>query len=180
MCVKSASGCLQPFEHQVDHRDVDPSFSCFRQFLIVFAEPSAPAQPGKCALYNPPPVQRLELMAVGVSSHYLQQPSSSGQSPRHQLAGVGRIGPDDLDPREFAQHMASTSLAPSRSWILAEGSRRSDLTQSYLITNLDLCHTPSWSLLAQPKQAPHPVFTRNCLANTASSTALPVVRARHR
>ena len=52
--TKLGSGWFESFEHQVDHRYVNPGLAGFGQFLVVFAEPPAPAQPGQCALHHPP------------------------------------------------------------------------------------------------------------------------------
>ena len=103
VCDKSESGWFQPFEHQMDHRNMNPSFSCFRQFLVVLAEPSAPADSSQRALHHPPAGQHLEPEAVRATAHHTQEPAAGGPSPRYQSPGVGRIGPDYLEPRESAQ-----------------------------------------------------------------------------
>ena len=48
----------------MDHRYMNPSLSRFRQFLVVLAEPPAPAEQGQRAFYHPPAGQHLELVAV--------------------------------------------------------------------------------------------------------------------
>ena len=87
---------------------MNPGLAGFGQLLVVFAEPSAPAQPGQCALHYPPARQHLEVVAVRAAAHHLQQPASGRPSPRDQLAGIGGVSPDDLEPREtvqqFGQH----------------------------------------------------------------------------
>ena len=119
-CVtKLESGWFQSFEHQVDHRYMDPGLAGFGQFPVVFAESSAPGQQGQCALYYPTAGQYLEVVAVRTATHHLQQPSASRPSPRDQLTGISGVSPDDLEPRNRPSSLASTSLAPSRSWILA-------------------------------------------------------------
>ena len=83
---------------------MNPSLSRFRQFFIVFAEPTCTsAQPGQGALHHPPAGQHLEAVAVRAAADHAQHPASCGPSPRHQAAGVGRIGPDHLEPGEPAQ-----------------------------------------------------------------------------
>ena len=96
----------------MNHRYMDPGLPCFRQFLVVFAEPPAPAQPGQCAFHHPPAGQDLELVAVRVPAHHLQQPSASGPSPRHQAAGIRGISPDDLEPGKPAQQSAQHQSGP--------------------------------------------------------------------
>ena len=36
---------MEPFEHQVDHGDLHPSFAGFCSIFIVFAQPATSAQP---------------------------------------------------------------------------------------------------------------------------------------
>ena len=72
---------------------MNPGFSCFQPFLLVFAESSAPAQPGQGALHHPPAGQELELVAVRAPAHHPQQPTSGSPCPRYQSTGVGFIGP---------------------------------------------------------------------------------------
>ena len=89
----------------MQHRDMNPSLSGFRQFLIVLAQTPATAQPGQRTLHHPPPGQHLEAVAVRASAYHAQQPASSSPSPSHQPAGVGRISPDQLRSREPAQQL---------------------------------------------------------------------------
>ena len=110
-CVtKPESGWSESFEHQVDHRYVNPGLAGFGQFLVVFAESSAPTQPGQCALHHPPAGQHLEVVAVRTAAHHLQQPTAGRPSPRDQLAGISAVSPDDLEPRETAQQSAQHQL----------------------------------------------------------------------
>ena len=110
-CVtKPESGWSESFEHQVDHRYMNPGLAGFGQFLVVFAESSAPTQPGQCALHHPPAGQHLEVVAVRTAAHHLQQPTAGRPSPRDQLAGISGVSPDDLEPRETAQQSAQHQL----------------------------------------------------------------------
>ena len=90
----------------------NPGLAGFREFLVVFAEPPTPAQPGQCALHHPPAGQHLELMAVRVPAHHLQQPSAGRPNPPHQPAPIGCVSPDDLEPwepsQQFGQHQSRT------------------------------------------------------------------------
>jgi hypothetical protein len=100
----------EPFEHEMNHSDMDPSLRTFRQSLIVFAEPSIAAQPPKGALDNPPAGQHLKAMAVHGALDHLNQPASQGGSPIHQMACVGSISPDQLEPWKFPQKLAQDQL----------------------------------------------------------------------
>ena len=84
----------------------------FRQFLVVLAQPSAPAQPGQGALHHPPPGQHLEAVAVRIAAHYAQHPTTGGPSPRHQPASVGGISPDELKPGKPVQLLYQDQLGP--------------------------------------------------------------------
>ena len=80
-CVtKLESGWFESIEHQMDHCYMNPGLAGFRQLFVVFAESSAPAQPGQCALHYPPAGQYLEVVAVGTAAHHLQQPAPVTQA----------------------------------------------------------------------------------------------------
>ena len=98
---------------------MNPGLAGFRQFLIVLAKPPAPAQPCQCPLYHPPSGQHLEAMAVRAAAHHSQQPSAGGPSPLHQPARVGCVDSDVRSRGNRPTSLASTSLTPSRSWMLA-------------------------------------------------------------
>ncbi len=89
-----------------------PSLAGLWEFLVVFAKPPAPAEPGQCAFHHPPARQHLELMTVLAPAHHPQQPSSSRPSPRHQPAGVGCVSPDYLEPGEPAQQLGHHQPGP--------------------------------------------------------------------
>ncbi len=89
---------------------MNPCLAGFRQFLEILAEPSAAAQPRQSALHHLPARQYLEAMAVWIAPHHAQYPSPSGPSPLHQLASIGGIGPDQLEPGEPAQQLAQHQL----------------------------------------------------------------------
>ena len=92
----------------MNHRDMNPGFRCFRQGLIVLAQPTTPAQPGESAFYDPPARQHLKLVAVRRSSDDLKQPASEGTSPIDQLSRVRPVSPNQLEPGvpsgQFTQH----------------------------------------------------------------------------
>ena len=91
---------------------MDPCLPGFGQFLVVFAQPPAAAQPSQGALHHPPSGQHLEAAAVRVPAHRIQRPTSGGPSPRRQPASVGRIGPDDLEPGKPVQQLYQDQLGP--------------------------------------------------------------------
>ena len=64
------SGGLEPFEHQVDHGDVYPRFAALRALLIVFAQPSATAQPRQSTFYYLTPGQDFEVVAIRFALHH--------------------------------------------------------------------------------------------------------------
>ena len=92
----------------MNHRNMNPSFSCFRQGFVVLAEPTTPTQPSQSAFYNPPTRQHLKPVTVRRASDDLQQPATEGTSPIDQLPSVAPIGPDQLEPGvspgQSAQH----------------------------------------------------------------------------
>src|SRR5918992_962016 len=81
---KVNSGGPEPFEHEMNHRYMNPSLRTFRQSLIVFAEPSVAAQPPKGALHHPAAGQHRKAMAVQGALDHLNQPAPQGVSPIHQ------------------------------------------------------------------------------------------------
>ena len=117
--TKLESGWFQSFEHQVDHRYMDPGLAGFGQFLVVFAESSAATQPGQCALYYPTAGQHLEVVAVRTASHHLQQPSPVAQAHAISLPASAASAQMIWSLGNRPSSLDSTSLAPSRSWILA-------------------------------------------------------------
>ena len=94
---------------------MNPGLTGFWQFLIVLAEPSAPAEPGQRAFNHPSARQHLELVAVRSPAHHLQQPSSILPSPRHQPTGIGRISPDDCEASAATHGNRPSSLAQHQS-----------------------------------------------------------------
>ena len=104
---------MKPFEHQVYHRNMNPCLAGFRQFFVVFAESTTPAQPGQGALHHHPPAgQHLKPMAVPIPAHHAQHPTTGGPSPRHQPPSLGGISPDDLEPGEPVQQLDQHQLGP--------------------------------------------------------------------
>ena len=67
----------------MNHTNMNPSLAGFRQYLVVLAQPLAPAQPCQSAFHHPPA---------------RQHPTPSDSGPRYQPAGIGRIGPYHPEP----------------------------------------------------------------------------------
>ena len=99
-------GGLEAFEHQVDHGDMHPCLAALGALLVVFVQPSAPAQPSQSALDYPPSGQDLKVVVVWFALDNGQHPTSGNPGPRYQSAGV--TSPPEADPdnpqlREEAQ-----------------------------------------------------------------------------
>ena len=105
-------GVNLPFEHEMDHRYVNPSISCSRQFLVVFGEPSELADPSQCAFHHTAAGQRLKLVVARASAHQLQQPATGAPCPRYQPSGIGCVTLDYLEPRESAQQFCQHQSGP--------------------------------------------------------------------
>ena len=97
-------GCLiswgpgQAAQHDPGHGSVDPSFRSFRQTLIILAQTPLQIQPAEGAFHHPTPGQYLESMLLPGPAHQLQIPATRFLGPLHQLAAVGPVGPNYLQP----------------------------------------------------------------------------------
>ena len=78
----------------MSHSYVDPSLGCFRQRLIVLAQPAAPSQPRKCSLNHPSARQYVELVAIPGTPHDFKRPSRQLPHPLDQFSRVARVSPD--------------------------------------------------------------------------------------
>ena len=96
----------------MNHGDMHPGFAALGAFFIVFAQPSASAQPSQGAFHHPPPGQDLKVVAVRFALDHGQQLTARSPSPRHQSARVASICPDHLQSGEstqqFGQHQPGT------------------------------------------------------------------------
>ena len=95
-----------------------PGFAALGALFIVFAQPSASAQPSQRPFHHPPAGQHLRVVAVRFAFDHGQQATASGPRPRHQLTGVTGIGPDHPQsgkptvPRQLYLPVHLLGLAP--------------------------------------------------------------------
>ena len=78
----------------MSHSYVDPGLGCFRQRLVVLAQPATPSQPRECSLNHPSARQRLELMTVPGTPHDFKRPSCQLPHPLDQFPPIARVSPD--------------------------------------------------------------------------------------
>ena len=48
----------EPFEHEMSHININPTFSAFSEFFVIFADPSVSPQPSQGALHMRPTYAR--------------------------------------------------------------------------------------------------------------------------
>ena len=103
-------GTCQAGQHESGHGGVDPSFRGFRQHPIIFAQSPLPAQPGEGAFHYPAPGKDLKSVLLCGTPHHFQTPATNVPGPLHQLARVGAVSPDPLQPGEAAHQPAQHQL----------------------------------------------------------------------
>lgn len=86
-------------EHQVDHRDVDESFACFRQPFVVLRKAAALVQPGKRPLHNPALPDHMEALRLVAPPDDLQEPVKEQFHLLHQFPSIAPIGVYTLKSR---------------------------------------------------------------------------------
>lgn len=113
----------------MDHRDVNPRFAGYRQFLVVFAQPSAAAQPSEGALHNPSSRQYLKGMAVFGTLDYLQDPPTDELCPFDQRPSISSISPDQpqsrKSPHKLAQHELCSITVLNICWMNYDSQQQS-------------------------------------------------------
>ncbi len=92
------SGGLEPFEHQVDHGDMDPGYTALGALLVILAQASASGRPGQSTLHHPPSGQHFEVVAIRFAFDHGEQPATSGPGPEHQPASVTSIPFSSQEP----------------------------------------------------------------------------------
>ena len=104
----------------MDGSEIDHGFTALGQFFVVFAQAAIATKPCKGAFDDPAARQELKARLLRIAFDDLQDGIQMLFDPVDQGAGIATIGP------EFAQaslvacdSLAKTSLAPSRSWMLA-------------------------------------------------------------
>lgn len=99
-CLKrSRSGCQTP-HHQLNHGDSDPCLGRLWQGLEVFTQPPRAIEPTKRALHDPTPLQHLKALGVPGTFHDHQSSLQHGRHPRHELARIPPVSPNELQSRE--------------------------------------------------------------------------------
>lgn len=98
-------------QHQIDHSQIDHSFTAGRQRLVVFTESAILAQPAECAFHNPAFGQDNEAVHL-ISLNNFNNPAEGLSSPIHKSPGIASINPDSLQPPEattqLLQHEPTT------------------------------------------------------------------------
>ncbi len=96
----------------MNHGNLYPSFTGFRQSFVVFAQPSAPAQPGQSAFHHPSSGQHLKAVALSGTPDNRQGPAGNGMDPVNQLSSMAAIGPDQAQPGKPAGQLVDNQLGP--------------------------------------------------------------------
>ena len=96
----------------MDHRHVNHCFAAFCQRLVVLAQTTIAAEPGKGSLDNPTLGQNLETGGIVAAFDDLQDPVAQFSGPLDQLAGIPPIGPDQLEPRELPDQLGQHQFGP--------------------------------------------------------------------
>ena len=92
------------------HRYVHPGLRCFRQSLVVLAQPPTTAQPSQCSFHHPSPGQHFKAMAVAGTLYDLQDPTEKGGHPVSQLPTVAAFSPDKLQVWKSSQQFTDDQL----------------------------------------------------------------------
>ena len=92
------------------HCYVHPGPGCFRQSLVVLAQPSASAQPSQRSFHHPAPGQHFKAMAVLGTWHDFQNPTEARGHPVRQLPPVAAVSPDQLQARKSSQQFTDDQL----------------------------------------------------------------------
>ena len=111
VCFQSMSSGCQPSEHQMNHRQMNPSLRRFSEGFIVLAQPAALTQPCQGSFDDPSAWHHLELVAVFGRLHYLQDIARSGPHPINQPSPVAPVSPDEPQPRESSLHLVDNQLS---------------------------------------------------------------------
>ena len=97
----------------MNHRNIYPGLTGFRQgFIIVFAQPPAPAQPGQGSFHYPAPGQNRKPVTVPGTLHNLQDPTGEGRRPVRQLPPAAAVRPDETPAGKPSRQFADNRLGP--------------------------------------------------------------------
>src|SRR5215831_7455899 len=111
-CLKrSRSRCETP-HHQLNHGDSDPRRSGLWQGLKVFTEPPRAIEPAQRAFDNQTPLHNLKALGVPGTFHDHQSPLQRGRHPRHELASIPPVSPDELQSRNAGHECPERRFGP--------------------------------------------------------------------
>lgn len=97
-------------KHQINHSQIDHSFTAGGQRLIVFAQPSVFAQPAKGTLHYPAFRQNLKIMKVATFNN-LNDPIELLLRPFNKETTITTISPDNSQTHTTAAKPAQNQLA---------------------------------------------------------------------
>ena len=103
----------------MSHGQIYHGFAAFGERLVVFAQTAVAAEPGERAFDDPSPGQDHEARQVVAALDDLQDPATELPRPLDQLPGVAASAQIRFRRGKSPLSLASTRLAPSRSWMLA-------------------------------------------------------------
>src|SRR5262245_33687309 len=102
---------LQPVEHDRNHAHVDHRLARFGSALVVPAVPPEPQQPAERPLHHPALRQQQPAPRPLRPPHDLQPVAAPLRDLGEQrLGGVGRVGPDDPQPRQLVHRHAADDV----------------------------------------------------------------------
>ena len=96
----------------MNHRNLNPCLTGLRQSFEIFAQPTTPTQPCKCAFHDPSAGQHLKMVDVRRTLDNLQKPTTECISPFYQLSCIAAISPDQLESRKSPHKLRKHKLGP--------------------------------------------------------------------
>jgi hypothetical protein len=117
--------------HQVDHGNLNHRFTALRQRLVVFTQPTISAQPAERSLHDPS-LRQYDERAHIRSFHDLDHAAKRLFRPRHELAGIAAVRPDELEPSKTSAEPLDHQL-PAIAILNAGGVNNDRQNQSHRI-----------------------------------------------
>ena len=96
----------------MNHRNLNPCLTGLRQSFVIFAQPTTPTQPCKCAFHDPSAWQHFKMVDVRRTLDNLQKPTTECISPFYQLSCIAAISPDQLESRKSPHKLRKHKLGP--------------------------------------------------------------------